>query len=336
MRQKPATILEGDTSAGSNGAQPGELEDAIKRTIAREVRPDAARLLNQRLHEALGRWIRNVEREKPIEVFTLNYDTLVERGLEREWVPSFDGFIGAFDPFFSPGSLGRRDMVPGQRWVRLWKLHGSVTWALAGEGDTRRIVRGPESETGEPILPSLRKYRIGQVGAYVRIPVGYTQLYGVCTQVGADPLANDEETAPSILERPTEIRMSGYRWMKIALFGESAEGRFERGVGQYPTVGDEVHVVTRTDLDVIYTDRGDPQDAITIGRIAGSDGIPASLRVTALVTRHASVVGSTGAGKSNLVAILLRALGTGLTPPRGSWLSTHMANTDRPSPIAPR
>lgn len=154
-------------------------------------------------------------------------------------------------------------------------------------------------------------YRIGQVGAYVRIPVGYTQLYGVCTQVGADPLAYDEETDPSILERPTEIRMSGYRWMKIALFGESAEGRFERGVGQYPTVGDEVHVVTRTDLDVIYTDRGDPQDAITIGRIAGSDGIPASLRVSALVSRHASVVGSTGAGKSNLVAILLRALGTG-------------------------
>jgi uncharacterized protein len=154
-------------------------------------------------------------------------------------------------------------------------------------------------------------YRIGQVGAYVRIPLGYTQLYGVCTQVGADPLAHEDETDPSILEAETDIRMSGYRWMKIALFGESAEGRFERGIGQYPTVGDEVHVITRTDLEVIYTDRGDPKDAVTIGRIAGSEGIPASLRVSALVTRHTGVVGSTGAGKSNLVAILLRALGMG-------------------------
>ena len=29
-------------------------------------------------------------------------------------------------------------------------------------------------------------YRVGQIGAFFRIPLGYTQLYAVCTQVGAD------------------------------------------------------------------------------------------------------------------------------------------------------
>jgi hypothetical protein len=58
-------------------------------------------------------------------------------------------------------------MMPGQRWVRLWKLHGSVTWALAGEGDKRRIVRGPEIETGELILPSLRKYEESRKQPYL-------------------------------------------------------------------------------------------------------------------------------------------------------------------------
>jgi hypothetical protein len=96
VRQKLATILEADTSAGLDGEQLGKLEDAIKRTIAREVRPDAARFPDQLPHEALGRWLRNVERETPVEIFTLNYDTQIERGLERERVPIFDGFIGAY------------------------------------------------------------------------------------------------------------------------------------------------------------------------------------------------------------------------------------------------
>ena len=154
-------------------------------------------------------------------------------------------------------------------------------------------------------------YRVGQIGSFVRIPLGYTNLYGVCTQVGADSTGPEMDFDPSQLEEEEDPRLSGYRWIEVALFGEAAEGRFERGVGQFPTVGDEVHLVTSRDLDVIYTDRGDPNDAIVLGRIAGSDGIPAALSLSALLTRHASVVGSTGAGKSNLVAVLLRALGEG-------------------------
>lgn len=153
-------------------------------------------------------------------------------------------------------------------------------------------------------------HRIGQIGAFVRIPLGYTQLYGVCTQVGADgraPVADDE--APLLEE--SEPRLVGFRWMTVALFGESVEGRFDRGVGQYPTVGDEVHVVTSRDLDVIYAHRGSLADALTIGRVAGSDAVPAALSVSAIVNRHACVVGSTGSGKSNLVAVLLRALAAG-------------------------
>ena len=152
-------------------------------------------------------------------------------------------------------------------------------------------------------------YRVGQIGSFVRIPLGYTDLYGICTQVGADATGPEEDSDPSLLSPEADPRLSGYRWIEVALFGEATERRFERGVGQFPTVGDEVHLVTGRDLDIIYADRGEPGDALVLGRIAGSDGIPAALRISALLTRHASVVGSTGAGKSNLIAILLRALG---------------------------
>lgn len=154
-------------------------------------------------------------------------------------------------------------------------------------------------------------YRVGQIGSFVRIPLGYTDLYGVCTQAGADATGPEDEQDPSLLEPESDPRLGGYRWIEVALFGEATERRFERGVGQFPTVGDEVHLVTGRDLDIIYSERGDSNDAIVVGRIAGSDGIPAALHLSALVTRHASVVGSTGAGKSNLVAVVLRALGEG-------------------------
>jgi hypothetical protein len=95
-------------------------------------------------------------------------------------------------------------------------------------------------------------YRVGQIGSFVRIPLGYTDLFGICTQVGADPTGVEEDDDPSLIVPDPDPRLSGYRWIQVALFGESTEGRFERGIGQFPTVGDEVHVVTARDLDVIY------------------------------------------------------------------------------------
>jgi hypothetical protein len=167
VRQKIDAILDADKLAGLDRTQLEALEQNIKQTIAKEVRPDSARIPSVLPHEALGHWLRNVQRDTPVEIYSLNYDTLVERGLEAAWVPFFDGFVGAYEPFFSPGSLMRADMLPGRRWARLWKLHGSVTWRRAGSGDSRRIIRGAELETGEMILPSLRKYEESRKQPYV-------------------------------------------------------------------------------------------------------------------------------------------------------------------------
>lgn len=154
-------------------------------------------------------------------------------------------------------------------------------------------------------------YRVGQIGGFLRIPLGYTSLYGICTQVGADaaPPQQQDDVLPTLEvgDRPSVV---GYRWMTIALFGEAVGGQFDRGVGQYPTVGDEVHLVTARDLDVIYRDR-DTHDAIEIGRITGSTAIPARLQLSSLISRHSCVVGSTGSGKSNLVAVVLECLSGG-------------------------
>jgi hypothetical protein len=173
------------------------------------------------------------------------------------------------------------------------------------------------------IMVGGESYRVGQIGAFLRIPLGYTQLFGVCTQVGADAapvLASDETLA--VLDLDDDPSPQGYRWLTLALFGEAVGGHFDRGVGQYPTVGDEVHLVTQADLEAIYSERGD-RDVISIGRVASSAGIPARLQLSSLVTRHSCIVGSTGAGKSNLVAVILEALSSGFPSARVLVVDPH-------------
>lgn len=159
-------------------------------------------------------------------------------------------------------------------------------------------------------------YRVGQIGGFFRIPLGYAQLYAVCTQVGADATPPTETRAltETVLEEDTSQTLSGYRWMTVVLFGEGIGGEFERGVGQYPTVGDEVHIVTNEDLKTIYGRTRGTTGTITIGSVAATVGIPADLNVARLVSRHCAVVGSTGAGKSNLVTVLLEAASDGKFP----------------------
>ena len=159
-------------------------------------------------------------------------------------------------------------------------------------------------------------YRVGQIGGFFRVPLGYTNLYAVCTQIGADaaPAGSAEGTFGPALEDDMQLHLSGYRWMTIVLFGEALGGEFERGVGQYPTVGDEVHLVTNDDLKVIYGWARGKKGTISVGRIAAASGISADISVAGLVSRHSAIVGSTGAGKSNLVTVLLETVSDGSLP----------------------
>ena len=159
-------------------------------------------------------------------------------------------------------------------------------------------------------------YRVGQIGGFFRLPLGYVNLFAVCTQVGADaaPSPGPDAMAAAPLEDESKENLSGYRWMTVVLFGEGLAGQFERGVGQYPTVGDEVHIVTNADLKVIYGWSEGTAGTISVGTIAATTGIPADLNVASLVSRHSTVVGSTGAGKSNLVTVLLESVSDGAFP----------------------
>lgn len=115
--------------------------------------------------------------------------------------------------------------------------------------------------------------------------------------------------------------------MTIQLVGEIVGAAFERGISQFPSVNDEVHLVTEEDLARIYgtTDSGQ----VVIGRLASAEGIPVRIDLDKLVTRHSAVLGSTGAGKSTTVASLLRSIALGNTgEPAGGFPSARILLLD--------
>ena len=141
-------------------------------------------------------------------------------------------------------------------------------------------------------------YRIGQVGSFIRIPIGFIDLFGIVSQVGAG----------AVPEALAQSEPYGHRWLKVQLIGEGQRsGEFQRGISQYPTINDEAHLVTEHDLTRIYG-RPDEPNFVRIGNVASAQSIPALIEIDRLVTRHSSVLGTTGAGKSTTVANLLASL----------------------------
>ena len=150
-----------------------------------------------------------------------------------------------------------------------------------------------------------QSYRVGQLGGFVRFPMGFVNLYGIVSQVGAS----------AVPQRPMAELSQDNRWITVQLVGEVRPNKdFQRGISQHPTVGDSAHLVTKEDLGTIYRRPKDPR-YVDIGHLAAAESIPALIDLNALVTRHSAVVGATGSGKSTTVAGVLSALADGARYP---------------------
>ena len=158
---------------------------------------------------------------------------------------------------------------------------------------TVRVRLAPSVASGLSIIHG-RVYKIGQVGSFVRIPQGYQDLFGVVSAVGADAMPDGLNTNDT------------GRWMEAELVGEALGGTFERGVSQYPNIGDYVHLAVEQDIRAIYDRPGEGN--ITIGSLSSAESIPAKVALNELITRHSALLGSTGSGKSTTVASLVRAI----------------------------
>lgn len=162
-----AQVLEGTTDKldGLGAAAAAELDHRICTLIATVM---ARENLGVEAHACLAQWLGFGRYTRPIEVFTTNYDVLIERGLEHASVPYFDGFIGVHEGRFRADLVDGGE-VPGQLmppagWVRVWKLHGSVSWTVKQISGSATIIRSAAAKDVAPtsvlaIYPSSQKYQ---------------------------------------------------------------------------------------------------------------------------------------------------------------------------------
>ncbi|UPR49250.1 SIR2 family protein [Vibrio cyclitrophicus] len=135
------------------------LDAAGYDALAKKICEIIKEVVNQQLptgenpYSHLVSWINGINRDFAVELFTTNYDLLLEEAMERARTPYFDGFSGSKCAFFDPSSISSNDLP--SKWIRLWKLHGSINWSTNHNGE---VVRGDGSQDGTMVYPSHIKY----------------------------------------------------------------------------------------------------------------------------------------------------------------------------------
>lgn len=131
------------------------IEKTIKKTIYEKLSPTVNfdNLCN------LVIWLNFINQEHEKEIFSLNYDLLLEMALEKKDIPYFTGFIGNVRPFFVPDSVDDfKGLYVKRSWTKLWKLHGSLNFKKSKE--KKIFIENCTTEEYEDLLiyPSMDKY----------------------------------------------------------------------------------------------------------------------------------------------------------------------------------
>lgn len=138
-----------------------KIEDirGIEKTIKKEIFNELSIDVSFDKFYKLVLWLNYINRDYEKEIYTLNYDLLVENAIEKAGLPYYSGFIGNVRPFFVADSVDDfHGVYVKQGWVKLWKLHGSLNFVK--DSDSKIYINNSSENKFENLLiyPSMDKY----------------------------------------------------------------------------------------------------------------------------------------------------------------------------------
>src|SRR6202049_1636998 len=97
----------------------------------------------------------------------------------------------------------------------------------------------------------------------------------------------------------------------LDLLGESSDvatgsARFQRGVTNYPAIGDPATMMTRREAELVYDISG--AHTINIGTLHQDATIGAFVNVDDMLTKHFALLGTIGVGKSSGLSLILQQI----------------------------
>jgi DNA helicase HerA-like ATPase len=137
-----------------------------------------------------------------------------------------------------------------------------------------------------------------EIGNLVKMRTRVGTAYGMVSRLEV----SRPEQAPS----DTDFKLAEIEFAGEIARGERDDSAFQRGTSAYPLLDHPVWLADHADLQKIYS-RPDTATA-AIGTVHQDAGVAAYLLIDELFGKNFSVIGSTGAGKSCLVATILGAV----------------------------
>ncbi|MBP1093599.1 DNA helicase HerA-like ATPase [Bradyrhizobium diazoefficiens] len=133
------------------------------------------------------------------------------------------------------------------------------------------------------------------VGRFVSIRCASSVIVAMITEVSCENLSSaDNYIAIASVDLLGEI------------LNAADKAKFQRGVTNYPTIGDAVDLITSQELRTIYAPTG--SDQINVGFLQQDRSVIAYVDVEEMLSKHFAVLGSTGVGKSTGVSLLLNEI----------------------------
>jgi DNA helicase HerA-like ATPase len=135
----------------------------------------------------------------------------------------------------------------------------------------------------------------GTVGRFVSIRCSTSTIIAMITEVSCENIqTSDLYSASASVDLLGEI------------IGGPEKPKFQRGVTNYPTIGDTVDLITNQELRTVYAPSG--SDQINVGTLQQDKSVVAYVDVEEMLSKHFAVLGSTGVGKSTGVSLLLNEI----------------------------
>jgi DNA helicase HerA-like ATPase len=132
------------------------------------------------------------------------------------------------------------------------------------------------------------------VGRFVSIRSASSIIVAIVTEVSCENLASDNYIAIASVDLLGEI------------LNAADKPKFQRGVTNYPTIGDAVELISSQELRTIYAPSG--ADQINVGTLQQDRSVIAYVDVEEMLSKHFAILGSTGVGKSTGVSLLLNEI----------------------------